>query len=36
MQGTDNPGVTALMSVPRDQFARVAKIIDAQPSDRHA
>ena len=29
MRMTDHPGVAALMAVPRDQFARVAKIMDA-------
>lgn len=29
MRMTDNPGVAALMAVPREQFARVAKIIAA-------
>ena len=29
MQITDNPGVVALMEVPRNQFARVSKILDA-------
>ena len=28
MRMTDNPGVAALMAVPRDQFSRVAKILD--------